>query len=106
MVLENWTVLSYRWVPSRENELRKRSSANNLGMNLIYQGIRSIAVYVECARYFFPFSRIVFRSETGHLLLRMILESFRLHYFFLTSNNTCDEYFALRTQIMSDASSC
>ena len=28
-----------------------------------------------------------------------------MHYFFLTPN-TCDEYFALRTQIRSDASSC
>ena len=42
---------------------------------------------------------------TVHLLLRIILESFKLHYFFLTSI-TCDEYFALRTQIRSDAWSC
>ena len=41
------------------------------------------------ARYFFSFSRNVFRSETVHLLLRIILESFKLHYFFLTSI-TCD----------------
>ena len=40
-----------------------------------------------------------------HLLLRIILASFKLHYFFLTPN-TCDEYFALRTQIRSDASRC
>ena len=59
----------------------------------------------KCARYFFPFSRNVFLSETVHLLLRIILESFKLHYFFLTPN-TCDEYFALWTQIKSDASSC
>ena len=52
----------------------------------------------KCARYFFPFSRNIFRPETIHLLLRIILESF-----FLTSN-TCDEYFALQTQIRSDAS--
>ena len=48
----------------------------------------------------FLFSRNIYRSETGHLLLRIILESF-----FLTSN-TCDEHFALQTQIRSDASSC
>jgi len=47
----------------------------------------------------------IFRSETVPLLLRIILESFKLHYFFLTSN-TCDEYFAAQTQIRSDASSC
>ena len=59
----------------------------------------------QCERYIFSFSRNVFRSETVHLLLRIILESFKLHYFFLTSI-TCDEYFVLRTQIRSDASSC
>ena len=59
----------------------------------------------KCARYFFSFYRNVFRSETVHLLSRIILESFKPHYFFLTSN-TATEYFALRTQIKSDASSC
>ena len=34
---------------------------------------------------FFSFSRNVFRSETVHLLVRIILESFKLDYFFLTS---------------------
>ena len=58
----------------------------------------------KCARYFSSFSRNDFRSETVHLLLRIILESFKLHYLFLTSN-TCDESFALRTQVRSDASS-
>ena len=52
-------------------------------------------------KIFFSFSRNVFRSETVHLLCSIILESFKLYYFFLTSN-TCDEYFAVRTQIRSD----
>ena len=47
----------------------------------------------------------IFRSETLHLLLRIILESFKLHYFFLASN-TCDGYFAAQTRIRSGASSC
>ena len=54
----------------------------------------------KCARYFF--SRNFSRSETARLLLKIILESFKLHYFFLTSN-TCYEYFDVRTQIRSDA---
>ena len=65
------------------------------GFNCLYKG----------ARYFFSFSRNIFRSDTVHSLLTIILESFKLHYFFLTSN-TCDEYFAVQTQIRSDASSC
>ena len=32
------------------------------------------------------FSRHMSRPETVHLLLKIILESFKLHYFFLTSN--------------------
>ena len=32
------------------------------------------------------FSSYIFPSETIHLLLRIILESFKLHHFFLTSN--------------------
>ena len=32
-------------------------------------------------------------------------EGFKLHYFFLMSN-TCDEYFAVKRQIRSGASSC
>ena len=64
-----------------------------------------LQLFMQMCKYFFSFSRNVFRSETVHLLLRIILESFKLHYFFLTPN-TCDEYFALRTQIRSDASSC
>ena len=35
----------------------------------------------KCARYFFAFSRNIFRSETVYLLLTIILESFKLHYF-------------------------
>ena len=60
---------------------------------------------MQMCKIFFLFFQRCFRSETVHLLLRIILESFKLNYFFLTSN-TCDEYFALRTQIKSDASSC
>ena len=62
-------------------------------------------VFCKCTIYVFSFSWNVFLSETFHLVLRIILESFELHYFFLTSN-TCGEYFAVRTQIRSDASSC
>ena len=62
-------------------------------------------VYANVQDIFFSFSRNIFRSETVHLFLRIILESFKLHYFFLTSN-TRNGYFAVRTQIRSDASSC
>ena len=37
-------------------------------------------------KIFFSFSRYIFPSETVHLLVRIILESFKLHHFFLTSN--------------------
>ena len=37
----------------------------------------------KCVRYFFAISRNISRSETGHLLLRIIVESFKLHFFFL-----------------------
>ena len=60
---------------------------------------------MQMCKIFFLFFQKCFRSETVHLLLTIILESFKLNYFFLTSN-TCDEYFALRTQINLDASSC
>ena len=60
---------------------------------------------MQMCKIFFLFFQKCFRSETVHLLLRIILESFKLHYFFLTSN-TCDEYFAAQTRIRSDASSC
>ena len=46
------------------------------------------------ARYLFSFSKNIFRSETVHLLLSIILESFKLCFFVLTSN-TCDEYFSV-----------
>ena len=62
-------------------------------------------VYVNVQDIFPHFPGNIFRSESLHLLLRIILESFKLHYFFLTSN-TCDGYFAVQTQIKSDASSC
>ena len=55
--------------------------------------------------YLFLFYQEYFRSEIVNSLLRIILESFKLHYFFLTSN-TCDEYLAVQTQIRSDASNC
>ena len=64
-----------------------------------------LQLFMQMCKIFFLFFQKCFRSETVHLLLRIILESFKLNYFFLTSN-TCDEYFALRTQIKSDASSC
>ena len=66
---------------------------------------RLAAIVYANVKIFFSFSRNIFRSETVHLLLRIILESFKLHCFFLTSN-TCDEYFAVQTQIRSDASIC
>ena len=62
-------------------------------------------VYVNVQDIFPHFPGNIFRSETLHLLLRIILESFKLHYFFLASN-TCDGYFAAQTRIRSDASSC
>ena len=58
---------------------------------------------MQICKIFFLFFQKCFRSETVHLLLRIVLESFKLNYFLLTSN-TCDEYFALRTQINLDAS--
>ena len=54
---------------------------------------------------FFSIFRNVSRLETVHLLFRIIIESFKQHYFFLASN-TCDGYFAAQTRIRSDASSC
>ena len=60
---------------------------------------------MQMCKIFFSFSRNIFRSETAHLLCSIILESFKLYYFFSTCN-TCDEYFAMQTQIRSDASSC
>ena len=41
-------------------------------------------MFMQMSRYFFSFSRNVFGSETVHLLLRIIIESFKQHYFFLT----------------------
>ena len=55
-----------------------------------------------CKVFFFFASRNNSRSETEHLLLKIILASFKLHYLFLTSNSL-DEYFVVRTQIRSDA---
>ena len=62
-------------------------------------------VHANVQDFFSLFSRNIFRSETIHFLLSIFLESFKPYYFFLTSN-TCDEYFAMQTQIRSDASSC
>ena len=63
--------------------------------SIVYANVQDIFLFSQ--EYF------LFRSST--FVLRIILESFKLHYFFLTSN-TCDEYFAVQTQIRSDASSC
>ena len=60
-------------------------------------------VFANVQDTFFSFSKNISQSETTPLLLRIILESFKLHYFLLTSN-TCSEYSAVRTQILLDAS--
>ena len=62
-------------------------------------------VYANVQDIFSPVCWNTSLSETANLLLRIILESFKLRYFFLI-RNTCHEYFAVQTQISSDASSC
>ena len=62
-------------------------------------------VYANVQDIFSSVSWNTSHSETANLLLRIILESFKLRYFFLI-RNTCDECFAVQTQISSDASSC
>ena len=60
-----------------------------------------------CKIFFLIFQEIFFvqKHYICFKILRIILESFKLHYFFLASN-TCDGYFAAQTRIRSDASSC
>ena len=53
--------------------------------------------YVNMQEIFFLFFQDNSRSETVHLFLRNIIESFKLHYLFLNSN-ICDKYFAVWTQ--------
>ena len=84
----------------RENQRQKLSRGKYETFNK-----RLPSFICKCARYIFFPSRTNSRSETAHLLLKIILASFKLHYFFLTSN-ALDEYFAVRTQIRSDALSC
>ena len=62
-------------------------------------------VYANVKDTFSLFPGTFFVKKQYSLFLRIILEGFKLYYFFLMSN-TCDEYFAVRTQISSDASSC
>ena len=57
-------------------------------------------LFKQMCKIFFLFFQEYFLFRNSTFALRIILESF-----FLTSN-TCDEYFALQTQIRSDASSC
>ena len=64
-----------------------------------------LQLFMQMCKIFFSFSRNIFLSETVHFHFSIIIESFKLYYFFWTST-TCDEYFAMRTQIISDASSC
>ena len=64
-----------------------------------------LQLFMQMCKIFFSFSRNIFLSEIVHFHFSIILESFKLYYFFWTST-TCDEYFAMRTQIISDASSC
>ena len=62
-------------------------------------------VYANVQDIFFSLSRNTSYSETANLLLRIILE-FQTALLLLDTSNTCDEYFAVQTQISSDASSC
>ena len=63
----------------RESQKLRLSRAKHETFN------RSLAsiVYANVQDIFYLFSSNVFRSETVHLLLRIILESFKLQYFFL-----------------------
>ena len=63
-------------------------------------------VYANVQDIFSSVSWNTSHSETANLLLRIIIESFKLHLLLLDTSNTCDEYFAVQTQISSDASSC
>ena len=65
-----------------------------------------LQLFMQMSKIFLLFFQEYFSFRNGTFAFnRIILDSFKLHYFFLTSI-TCDEYFALRTQIRSDASSC
>ena len=54
----------------------KSSSEQTFSKNCRWVGLKIL----------FSFFSYIFPSETIHLLLRIILESFKLHHFFLTSN--------------------
>ena len=86
-----------RGFAARSRALRARISRLRRSCARLYKTDMLRRLFIQMCKIFF----LYFLFRNGTFAFKNCSGEFKLHYFFLTSD-TCDGYYALRTQIRSD----